>query len=240
MRRRMNKSKIARRMLAIVAAVVLTMSMVAPVGAYRYMTGTTQKSSWSDTTVTYCAQNAPSTTHYNTAMAAIERWDPYLDRIALNPTDGSWGCQITLTFGRQVEGVAGYTGISLSNGVISDADIFINTGWVTMWQYGAEQNCYVGVGNGCLPNMWTIVMHEAGHALGLAHNTTVDSGRCSTGFYSTGSLSACDFYGEAIMHWNAGIEFMNDDIGHGYIHQGYKHAWPAADDIAGMEALYGL
>lgn len=232
-------TKISRRMAAILAAGAIVLATALPAGAWHYWNDATTPHYWPSGNVGYCISNAPTTTHRNSVIAMADRLNGYLGNITL--VNSSWpNCPISITFGNftDFDSIA-RTGHAPFNGVyLTDADIQINTRY-SMWQYGAVQDCYVGVAGGCLPDMRTIVMHEFGHAIGLGHNRgTENATRCVELYYSTQSLAACDYYGEAVMAWSAGIEFMNRGITGGFQHQGYRHDWPSQDDVLGLNSLY--
>lgn len=236
---------IIRRMAAIVAAAVISMAFAMPASAWHNWNDSASNIRWPNGDVSYCIFGSPSTTHTNSAIAMADRLNGYLGNIRLvyaGTGIGGAGCEISITMGSfsWFNNLATAGLVVGSDAIINDADVYINTGRFAMWQYGAVQDCYVGMGQGCLPDYRTVVMHELMHSIGFGHNRgTEDVQRCSIGFYSTGALSACDFYGEAVMYINAGVEFafLGNTRG-GYLHQGYRHEWPSEDDRNGLYYKY--
>lgn len=174
---------------------------------------------------------------WNTVHTAVFRWNNYNygQPKFVDPTGPMDICEYIVSL-NMTDGPPAQSATSYNAGYIAHVDTRFNyAARNRYWWYGSNQDCYVGVGNGCMMDAFTIAMHEAGHALGLTHNTRPEGDqRCVTGYYSTNSAAACDYYGEAVMHWNSGVEWENNALGYGYIHQGYRHLYPTADDLGAL------
>lgn len=137
-------------------------------------------------------------------------------------------------------GPAAQTVLSVDgSGHIVHAQIKFNSNYMSDFYWGTTvQDCYTGINGGCEMDARTVSLHEFGHALGIAHNTTDTVQRCAWGYYSDAAAQACDLTGTAMMHWNAGAEFING-YAPGDTQQGIRHTYLKQDDKDAIVALFG-
>ena len=228
--------------LAIVTLLLLFTTTIGQAAAWGFVFPGPPPMGW-DGPIPYCVRDlAKGSVAYNTAHSAVQRWNTLANRGSNGPGYFIHDCFLAsynLYFPTDTSSVSWYGGTGpywLSGGHITGTRTDINMAhdW---WKYGADQNCHFSwtTQPGCQPDFFTAVMHEAGHALGIGHNTTSGTDRCNGGYYSTQSLAACDYYGEAVMHWSAGVERLGTTFTNA---QGYRHLYPSTDDQGAYDVLY--
>lgn len=233
-----------RKILAATAALVLLVGIgatrPAPADAYAPLAG-----HWALKTIYFCFDSDadfPYQSMKNTLSYGFQRWNTLGSVLDIEPqTDPLHQlCNVHVRY--DTIGPAGQTSISVSNGLIYSATIHFNKPYGSdFWWYTATQQCYVGSGDGCHMDAYTIAIHEMGHAIGLGHNTSPDTDqRCRLYWFSNDGnwYGGCWSYGQSIMHWNSGAEFINGAAGGGYRQQGYRHATFSSDDISAYHQAY--
>lgn len=208
-------------------AFVLSMSAIVPqrTSAYGWQYGGTTPVPWKVSPIYWCfGQWSWNQSSMNTARAAVNHWASYMNRRSLVETfAGDPNCDITL--GQSALGVnadAATTNTGAANGAMLYANIYINTSRTSQfWIYGASQNCTVPCPKPI--DLWTVVVHEMGHALGIGHNWT-GGPLCGAGYNVTRADLACsnDYYSLDPMY-----PFAAD---------GYKR-WIASDSIAALVVI---
>lgn len=189
----------------------------------------------------------PSSTRQNKILAWMQTWEyvsgVYIGfwRIGLNDNDCSNVANYDIVVSRADIGPASTTDINPGTPWTRvGANILIHDGAYQAgnfyWGEG-PQDCVIGLTgpNGCDMDMKTIIIHEAGHALGLNHNSSKNQ-RCYGGGRPEEMLDFCWSWGETMMHWNAGAEFQELNSTY-HPHQGYRHHL-TYDDEAGLRAAF--
>lgn len=153
-----------------------------------------------DSTITWCeVGHYPFSTQTarNTINNAIESWDANMPGTTI--TKGTANCQFTV--GWRPFSQPSWPSIPATT--ITGRAVWFNFDFISdYWVYGANQQCVVRCP--MESDLWTIALHEVGHALGFSHNMT-NPGTCYTGSWSYQAYNACSnqWYTLAVMYNDA-------------------------------------
>lgn len=211
---------VAKRLAAGILALSLLILSATPVGAWGWYFA--DHATWPNHDITFCFD--PSAAFPYDSMKATVRHGVAAWR--------DTGANLTLTEVSYGGGMGGQCGIKIhylsfsargwpvvyartspveAFGMIYTADMYFNSDIGSRsWWYTSSQTAYNGcyVGITCKANAFAYATHEAGHAIGVGHDTTDNSSHCNLGYVDTAVVNACDVYGESPMYWNAADGYM--------------------------------